>query len=156
MSNFFEQELRKLFEDGTIIQSPRFAGRACLGTLGQDLRVRVQFVTTGYANHYDTLEVTVLNRTEGPVDRLYLKLSDVWGAGKKDRSGDPIKPYIWVYCNKTDWYSYHPTRTDWEKLRETVGIYLDVFREQALEREPVPLPQKNAGRTAKKRARDER
>ena len=34
MSNFFEQELRKLFADGTIIRDPVFVGRACLGSLG--------------------------------------------------------------------------------------------------------------------------
>ena len=57
MSNFFEQELRKLFGDGEIIRSPSFTGRACLGTLGKDLRVRAQFVTSGYADHYDTLKI---------------------------------------------------------------------------------------------------
>lgn len=38
---FYEQELRKLFADGTVIGSPKFTGRACLGTLGKDLRARV-------------------------------------------------------------------------------------------------------------------
>jgi len=47
MKNFFEQELRKLFGDGELIHSPHFTGRACLGTLGKNLRVRAQFVTTG-------------------------------------------------------------------------------------------------------------
>lgn len=46
---FYEQELRKLFADGTVIGSPKFTGRACLGTLGKDLRARVQFVTSGHA-----------------------------------------------------------------------------------------------------------
>ena len=45
MSNFFEQELRKLFGDGRIIDDPTYSGRACFGTLGNDLRVRAQFVT---------------------------------------------------------------------------------------------------------------
>lgn len=44
--NFFEQELQKLFADGTVISGPTFSGRACLGTLGKDLRVRAEFVTT--------------------------------------------------------------------------------------------------------------
>ena len=61
---FYEQELRKLFADGTVIGSPKFTGRACLGTLGKDLRARVQFVTSGHADHYDVISVTVLNRTD--------------------------------------------------------------------------------------------
>lgn len=36
--NFFEQELRKLFGDGNIIESPEFVGRTCLGALDGDLR----------------------------------------------------------------------------------------------------------------------
>ena len=71
---FYEQELRKLFADGTVIGSPTFAGRACLGTLGKDLRARVQFVTSGHADHYDVISVTVLNRTDGVVDKLRLRL----------------------------------------------------------------------------------
>lgn len=39
MRNFFEQELRKLFEDEEMIRSPQFSGRACLGTLERDIRV---------------------------------------------------------------------------------------------------------------------
>ena len=46
MNNFFEQELRKLFGDGMIIGDPAFSGRSCYGTLGKDLRVRAQFITT--------------------------------------------------------------------------------------------------------------
>ena len=129
MSNFFEQELRKLFGNGEIIRSPSFTGRACLGTLGKDLRVRAQFVTSGYADHYDTLKITILNRTDGPVDTLALKLSDVWGTSKKDRSGNAIHPYIWVYRDEIDWYIYRPTQADWKNLREAVKQYLEPFRD---------------------------
>ena len=45
MSNFFEQELRKLFADGTIIRDPVFVGRACLGSLDRNRQVRAAFVT---------------------------------------------------------------------------------------------------------------
>ena len=79
MSNFFEQELRKLFGDGHLIQSPRFVGRTCLGDLDGDLRVRAEFVTMGYAGRYEALQLTVLKRTEGEVDRLILRLEDVLG-----------------------------------------------------------------------------
>ena len=45
MSDFFEhdQELRRLFEDGSVIDTPVFVGRACLGTPGKDAQMR--FVT---------------------------------------------------------------------------------------------------------------
>ena len=51
MSNFFEQELRKLFGDGEIIHDPVFVGRACLGSLGAGRQVRAEFVTMGHEDH---------------------------------------------------------------------------------------------------------
>ena len=63
MSNFFEQELRKLFADGTIIRDPVFVGRACLGSLDRNRQVRAEFVTLGHADHYAALRLTLF----GPV-----------------------------------------------------------------------------------------
>lgn len=79
MMNDFEKELRKLFADGQIISEPKFVGHSCTGKLDADLRVRVQFVTSGFADHYDAISVTVLNRTDGVVDRLRIRLRDVLG-----------------------------------------------------------------------------
>lgn len=135
--NFFEGELRKLFGDGKTLSSPSFAGRACLGTLGKDLRVRAQFVTTGYADHYDALKLTVLNRTDGPVDTLVLKLKDL--LGKKPVPGNPnfrdgVAPHVWSDCGKFEWYAYRPTDADYETIRKAARQYLDPFRDRAPER----------------------
>ena len=62
--NFFESELRRLFEDGQLMDDPIFSGRICMGTLGKDVRVRVQFITGMIASQYDALKISVLNRTE--------------------------------------------------------------------------------------------
>jgi hypothetical protein len=139
MSNFFEQELRKLFGDGAVIEAPRFTGRACLGTLGKDLRVRAKFVTSGYADHYDTLKITVLNRTDGPVDVLTLKLKDLLGV--KPVPNNPnfphgVAPYIWDYNGELEWYAYHPTQGDYKTIRQAVEQYLCVFRDRSQERAP--------------------
>ena len=77
--NFFEGELRKLFGDGQTISDPNFTGKICLGTLGKELRVRAEFVTTGVMDHYDAMKLTVLNRSGGPVDTLLLRFRDIWG-----------------------------------------------------------------------------
>lgn len=97
MSSFYEQELQKLFADGKMISEPKFVGRSCTGKLDADLRARVQFVTSGFADHYDAISVTVLNRTDGIVDRLRIRLRDV--LGKKQVPDNPnfpngISPYI--------------------------------------------------------------
>ncbi len=136
MSNFFEQELRKLFEDGEIIQSPSFAGRTCLGRLGGDLRARAEFVTMGYADHYEALRLTVLNRTDGAVDKTTLRFKDILGI--KQVPGNPnfrsgLAPYIWDDRGNAEWYAYQPTAADRQALRQAASQYLDVFQERTQE-----------------------
>ena len=136
MSNFFEQELGRLFGDGQVIRNPTYSGRSCFGTLGKDLRVRARFITTGYADHYDSLKITVLNRTDGPVDTLVLKLKDL--LGKKSVPGNPnfregVSPHIWDNYGKQEWYAYHPTAADYEVIRQAAKQYLDVFRDRQQE-----------------------
>ena len=137
MSSFFEQELGRLFGDGQVIRNPTYSGRSCFGTLGKDLRVRARFITTGYADHYDSLKITVLNRTDGPVDSLVLKLKDL--LGKKSVPGNPnfregVSPHIWDNYGKQEWYAYHPTAADYEVIRQAAKQYLDVFRDRQQER----------------------
>ena len=137
MSNFFERELGRLFGDGQVIRNPTYSGRSCFGTLGKDLRVRARFITTGYADHYDSLKITVLNRTDGPVDTLVLKLKDL--LGKKSVPGNPnfregVSPHIWDNYGKQEWYAYRPTAADYEVIRQAAKQYLDVFRDRQQER----------------------
>ena len=159
MSNFFEQELRKLFGDGKIIESPRFVGRACMGSLGGDLRARAQFVTTWYADRYEALLVTVLNRTDGEVDRICLSLRDLLGVKQIPNNPnfrDGLAPYIWTYRGKSEWYAYQPTPADYDILRQAAGDYLDVFRERAPKRTQGAPARKPPRRTSKPKGRDER
>lgn len=141
MSNFFEQELRKLFGDGEIIHDPVFVGRACVGGLDAGRQVRAEFVTMGHADHYEALRLTLMDNDLGVVDKLPLRLKDVWGKQKIPnnpylKSG--VDPYIWVNDDKTDWYAYHPTPADYQQLRQAAGSYLEVFRGQTKPREHSP------------------
>ena len=138
MSNFFEQELRKLFADGSIIESPQFVGRACLGTLGGDLRVRAQFVTGIVANQYNALKIVVLNRTDGPVDTMVLKL--------KDLLGTKAAPRIWDDSGNAQWYGYRPTIADYETIRQAADDYLSVFRAE-IHRERPPVSKSKTSRS---------
>ncbi len=159
MSNFFEQELRKLFGDGSMIECPQFVGRACLGTLGGDLRVRAQFITGIIANQYNALKIVVLNRTDGPVDTMVLNLKDL--LGMKKVPGNPnfphgVAPHIWDDSGKAQWYAYRPTIADYETIRQAAGDYLDVFRERVPEQIVDAPAKKPRGRSAPRKGRDER
>ena len=137
MSSFFEQELGRLFGDGQVIRNPTYSGRSCFGTLGRDLRVRAQFISTHISGEYNALKLTVLNRTDGPVDTLTLKLKDL--LGKKPVPGNPnfrsgVTPHIWEDYGKFEWYAYRPTEADYETIRQAAKQYLDVFRDRQQER----------------------
>lgn len=134
----YEQELRKLFEHSNLVDQPQFSGRVCVGDLGKDLRVRAEFLSTHISSQYDAIRLTVLNRTEGVVDRTLLRFQDVWG--KKQVPNNPnfrsgVIPHLWDDYGKVEWYAYHPTAADYAALRDAVGQYLSAFRERTLELE---------------------
>lgn len=128
--NFFEQELRRLFDDGKIIGSPIYASKSCFGTLGKDLRARVDLMDT-------CLDVTVIDRTKGPLDHFAVSFSDLFG--RKFPPEHPqfkygVAPHIRTCNNETDWYAYHPADADYEAIRQVVAQYLDLFRDRQQER----------------------
>ena len=133
MSNFFEQELRKLFADGSVIHDPVFVGRACLGGLDRNRQVRAEFVTLGHADHYAALRLTLLDSSQGVVDKLTLRFKDVWGKQKIPNNPylrDGVNPHIWVDGDRIDWYAYHPTQEDYRQLRQMASDYVETFRIQ--------------------------
>lgn len=134
--DFFESELRKII--GQDSANAVFVGLACYVRLSDTNRAKIQFTTCGTADHYEALQLTILNRNDGQVDTLRLRFRDV--LGKKQVSNpnfrDGVYPYAWTYMGKTEWYAYHPTQADYRKLREGVTNYLNVFR---------PVEEKQAG-----------
>lgn len=70
----FEQELRKLFDHDKLFSDVRFVGNTCYGRLTDQIRVKANFQTGIVANQYDRLKITLLNRNEGPIDSLVLRL----------------------------------------------------------------------------------
>ena len=135
MMNTFESVLRKLFDHDTVFANTRFVGRTCYGKLSDHIRVRAEFITLGYADKYEALKVSLLNRTEGVIDTTVVRFGDLFG--KKQVSNpnfrDGIIPYIWTYGERTEWYAYQPTKADYKTLSDSVDNYLEVFREPAQE-----------------------
>jgi hypothetical protein len=133
--NYFEQELRRLFGNDVAISDKRFVGRAFFGKLTENLRVRVDFVTMGRADHYEALKATVINRNDGPVDTLTLSFSDLLGRKSVNNPNfrEGISPYIWKYGDEIEWYVYRPTKADYDQISGALNNYFDVFREPKLE-----------------------
>lgn len=101
--NFYEQELRNLFGSSPMLRDAHYCGRTCLAKLDEDLRVKLQFTTTGYADHYDAIKLAVINRTDGVVDQQLFRFSDII-----DQQHSPgmmsVTPQIWDDNGKPEWY----------------------------------------------------
>lgn len=129
--NFFEQELRKLADQSDTLEDSRFIGRACYGKVSDNIRVKLQFVTMGFADKYEAVKATLINNTEGAIDTAIIRLRDVWGMKSVDNPNFPegISPHIWTYGGKSEWYIYNPIPADYEILAGSVDEYLELFRE---------------------------
>lgn len=136
--NFFESELRKIMENRDIVDNMTFVGRSCFGDIGKDLRARIEFAIDGTIDHYSALRITILNRTNGTVDQMKIRLDEILGIQKVLNSNFPegISPYIWIYRSKPEWYVFKPGPNDYKKIGDTIRSYVDVFR-SCEERKPA-------------------
>ncbi len=101
--NFFEKELRDLFGSSSTLRDAHYCGRTCLAKLDEDLRVKLQFTTTGYADHYDAIKLAVINRTDGVVDQQLFRFSDI--INQQHSPGMmSVTPQIWDDNGKPEWY----------------------------------------------------
>ena len=96
-------------------------------------RAKIQFVTGMIANQYNALQLTIMNRSEGQVDTLRLRFSDLLGTKMTSHPNfrNGVDPHIWDDYGKVSWYVYLPTRQDYEVLSDAVADYLDVFQDMS-------------------------
>ena len=114
-----------------ILADPRYIGRACYGRVSGNIRVKLQFVIMGHADHYEALKTTLFNNTEGEIDTNLIRLKDIWGIKPSHNPNfrDGISPHIWKGHQDYEWYAYEPTPADYEKLSDSVDEYLEMFSE---------------------------
>lgn len=126
--NFYEQQMRKWFADSDIIRDAQFCGRIMLGKLDDELRIKLQFVSTRIADQYDAIKVTVINRTDGVVDKQILRFSDIIGMHDLGTLG-LVEPFIWEYNNQAEWYT-PTTHSDQAQIGDAVLDYIGMYRQE--------------------------
>ena len=129
--NFFEGELRQMFGNAENISDAKFVGRTMLGKLGDDLLVKAQFISTHISKHYDALQVSILNRTDGVVDKETMVFGDIIGP-KMTRCSDKVNPYMWEEnVGKAYWYT-PLSISEKAQISDTVLDYVEMFQENNL------------------------
>ena len=123
--NFFEKEMREMFENKELLQGAKFCGKMMLAKLDDELRLKLLFVTMGYADNYEAIKATVLNRNEGAVDCHVFKFSDIIGR-KKSYSSDCVNPYMWECGEQSRWYT-PVTAKEKQQIVQAVMEYTEMF-----------------------------
>ena len=108
---FYEQELRKII--GEQYPDATYVGRACYVRLSDMNRAKIQFATGIVANQYNALQLTILNRSEGQVDTLRLRFSELLGtkATSNPNFRNGVDPHIWDMEKWTGMCITPPDRT---------------------------------------------
>ena len=129
--NFYEKEMRTLFGDTDIIHDARFCGRTMIGELDDELRVKLQLISTFISGQYNAVQVAVINRTDGTVDKQTFKFADIIGKQKRNNL-DEIEPHIWEYNGKPEWF-IPVTASQKAQIADTVLGYVEMYQDESME-----------------------
>ena len=119
--NFFEKEMRQMFGDTDIIAEPKFIGKTMLGKLDDELQ---------FYSHYDAIQMSVINRTDGVIDKQTMLFGDI--IGQKVLHGTPnVNPYMWENNNQGMWYT-PVTLSEKAQIADSVLDYVGMYQEQTM------------------------
>ena len=126
--DFFEKQQRILTGNDTVFKSSQrtYLGRACYITLGGERLARLNFVTSDTYEKYDCLEIAILDKNAGLIDKLRLHFKDIFAAQKVGNDGTTVTPHIWIYNGEVKWYK-KPTAFEIKALAQTAHDYIALF-----------------------------
>lgn len=132
--NFYEKEMRSMFGDSDIIHDAKFSSRTMLGKLDEELRVKLQLIATSVSGQYNTIQVTIINRTDGMVDKQNFDFEDIIGRQKRGGNRDDIEPHIWEYGggDRPGWY-ISVTAEQKALIAGTILDYVGMYQEEGME-----------------------
>ncbi len=123
----FEQEMRKFFaESPNLSADTLFSNKVMLTPIGENLRAKVEFITTQVSDHYNALKLSIINRTEGVVDTQVFKFKDIIGM----KNGQ--EPHIWDDHGRVGWYMFNPSLSDRESVQEEIEAYIGMYSDQEM------------------------
>ena len=131
--NVYEKALRDLFGKSEELKDIKYTGRTCLARLDKDLRVKLQFVTTGTAGNYTVICASIINRTDGVVDKQTFRFRDMVPARSGSQAFGLQYPYIWEYNGNPEWYGQPLSTKEKQLVRDSILDYVEMYMEQDME-----------------------
>ncbi len=120
--NFFEQQLRNIFNGSEHSDNIKYIGRSCYIPLDEATKVKATFISTLISNQYDALRLEVLNRNDGVVDKLTLRFADYFTRSTNQNNC----PHLWENDGKACWYGM-PFGSELSALSDAANEYVGVF-----------------------------
>lgn len=120
--NFFEQQLRNIFNGSEHSDDIKYIGRSCYIPLDEATKVKATFISTLISNQYDALRLEVLNRNDGAVDKLTLRFADYFTRSTNQNNC----PHLWENDEKACWYGT-PFGSELSALSDAANEYVGVF-----------------------------
>ena len=71
--NFFEKEMRSLFEANNLLTDMKFTGKTMIGKLDDKKLCKLQFVTTDTAKKYTAIQSSIISPNDGIIDKQLFK-----------------------------------------------------------------------------------
>ena len=121
---FFENELKKMFGNSSVMTDIRYVGNALIGRLTDDTIAKISFVTNNIHGQYESALIKIINPKSGEVDRQSINFNDAFRCSSKE------KIYIWdcgdgMVC----WKNFKPTKQHYDAINLAAEQYLEMFAE---------------------------
>lgn len=125
--NFFEKELRGMFQRRKLLKDSVFCGKAMLAKLDDELRIRLEFVISNTIDEYTGIEAKIINRTGGMVDRNVFRFADIIGMKQTPLCGKH-EPYIRVAHDKTACWYTPVNDAEKQRIADAVMAYVELYQ----------------------------
>ena len=128
--SFYEKELRKMFENRRFASEKKFVGRSCVGKINEVFVVKLTLADSNNIEGTCTgLDVQIIHRTQGVIDRQYITFESVWGLQKVKSHPNPVIPYIYNNgVDSPDWYMFKPTDEHYNMFAKYVSYYVTLYK----------------------------
>ena len=125
--NVFEKTLRELFGKSEILSDIKYTGKTCLARLDRDLLVKLEFTDPGTACNFTAISASIINRTEGLVDKQVFRFWDMVPARPGQTTFGRDYPYIWIRDGKAQWYGDPLSKKEQQLVRDAIMDYVEMY-----------------------------
>lgn len=115
VNNFCKQFLKDIMQHkNTNHDEIEFFPDCCILKINNILIAKITWIIiTIKDNQYDAISIEIINKNQGKVDTLTIKICDI------------IETET---MNKLDWYVYKPTKNDFMKIYKMINTYINMFK----------------------------